>query len=260
MFMFISYSQIRNYADDTTLYVTEQDIEQVIKTLEQDVVITREWLKNNYMKLNEEKCNLINFSKSNINTSLKIDNTTIKPSKEQKLLGISVDKNLSFKGHVESLCKKASQKLHALSRISNYMNDKQVEQMMRVFILSQFSYCPLIWMFCDRQTNNRVNKIHEKSLRLAYDDYESNFQSLLEKDTSTSIHDKNLQLLLTELYKTIHNLNPCFMKEIFTERISGNNLRNISRISLLKQNTNSYGIESATYMGSKLWLEFTNDI
>ena len=260
MFMFISNSQICNYADDTTLYVIEQDIEQAIKTLEQDVVITREWFQNNYMKLNEEKCNLINFSKSNINTSLKIDNTTIKPSKEQKLLGISVEKNLSFKGHVESLCKKASQKLHALSRISNYMDDKQVKQMMRVFILSQFSYCPLIWMFCDRQTNNRVNRIHEKSLRLAYDDYESNFQSPLETDNSTSIHDKNLQLLLTEIFKTINNLNPCFMKEIFTERNSGYNLRNISQMSLSKPNRNSYGIESATYMGSKLWLELTNDI
>ena len=129
--------------------------------------------------------------------------------------------------------------------------------MMRVFILSQFSYCSLIWMFFDRQTNNRVNRIHGKSLRLAH---ESNFQSLLEKDNSTSIHDKNLQLLLTEIYKTIHNLNPSFMKEIFTERNSGYNLRNISRISLLKPNTNSYEIENATYMGSKLWQELTNDI
>ena len=260
MFMFISNSQICNYADDTTLYVIEQDIEQAIKTLEQDVVIMREWFKNNYMKLNEEKCHLINFSKSNNDTSLKIDNTIIKSSKEQKLLGISIDNNLSFKGHVQSLCKKASQKLHALSRISNYMDDKQVKQTMRVFILSQFSYCPLFWKFCDRQTNNRINRIHEKSLRLTYDDYESNFQTLLEKDNSTSIHDKNLQLLLTEIYKTINNLNPSFMKEIFTERNSGYNLRNISRILPSKPNTNSYGIDSATYMGCKLWQELTNDI
>ena len=49
--------------------------------------------------------------------------------------------------------------------------------------------------------NNRINRIHEKSLRLAYDDYESSFQTLLEKDNPTSIHDKNLQLLLTEIYK-----------------------------------------------------------
>ena len=128
MFVFISNSQICNSADDTTLYVIEQDIEQAIKTLEQDVVIRRAWFKKNYIKLN--------FSKSNINTSLKIYNTTIKPSKTPKLLGRSVDKNLSFKGHVESLCKKASQKLHALSQISNYINDKQVKQMMSLHFIT----------------------------------------------------------------------------------------------------------------------------
>ena len=71
------------------------------------------------------------------------------------------------------------------------MDDKQVKQTMRVFILSQFSHCPLIWMLCDLETNNRINRIHEKSLHLAYDDYESNFQTLLEKDNSMSIHDKS---------------------------------------------------------------------
>ena len=176
------------------------------------------------MKLNGDKCHLINFGKGSNDTSLKIDNTVIKPSKEKKLLGISIDNNFSFKGHVQSICKKTSQKLHALSRISNYMNDRQVKQTMHVFILSPFSYCPLIWMFCDRQMNNRINKIHEKSLRLAYDDYESRFKTLLEKDNSTSIHHKNLQLLLTEMYKTLHNLSQSFMKEIFTERNTCYNL------------------------------------
>ena len=128
--------------------------------------------------MNGDKCHLINFGKGSNDTTLKIDKTIIKAS---KLLGISIDNNLSFKGHVQSICKKASQKLHALSRISNYMDDRKIKQTMHVFILSQFSYCPLIWMFCDRQMNNRINRIHEKSLRLAYDDYESSFQTLLEK-------------------------------------------------------------------------------
>ena len=139
MFMFISNSQICRYADDTTLYVIHQDIKQAFKIIEQDVVILREWFQNNYMKMNGDKCHLINFGKGSNDTSLKIDKTIIKPSKQQKLLGISIDNNLSFKGHVQSICKKASQKLHALSRISNYMDDREVKQTMQVFILSQFS-------------------------------------------------------------------------------------------------------------------------
>lgn len=71
--LFISNSQICNYADDTTLHVIDQDTEQAIKTLEQDVVIMREWFQNNCMKLNMDKCHLINFGKSNNYISLKID-------------------------------------------------------------------------------------------------------------------------------------------------------------------------------------------
>ena len=67
------------------------------------------------MKMNGGKCHLINFGKGSNDTSLKIDKTIIKPSKEQKLLGISTGNNLSFKGHVQSICKKASQKLHVLT-------------------------------------------------------------------------------------------------------------------------------------------------
>ena len=71
MFMFISNSQIGNYADDTTLYVIHQDIKQAIKILEQDVVILREWFQNNYMKMNGDKNHLINFGKGSNDTFLK---------------------------------------------------------------------------------------------------------------------------------------------------------------------------------------------
>ena len=105
--MFISNSQICNYPDDTTLYVIHQDIKQAIKTLEQDLIrtILREWFQNNYMKMNGDKCHPKNFGKVSNDTSLKIDKTIIKPSKQQKLLGISIDNNLSFKGHLQSICK-----------------------------------------------------------------------------------------------------------------------------------------------------------
>ena len=67
---------------------------------------------------------------------------------------------------------------------------------MSAFITSQFSYCPLVWMFHGRTMNNRINKIHEKALRLVYKD-ETNLSfdyDLLKKDKSVSIHQRNLQI------------------------------------------------------------------
>ena len=81
--------------------------------------------------------------------SITIGETCVKESTEENLLGITFDQSLSFKQHVRALCKKTGQKLHALARISRYMDTEKLQQLMRAFILSQFSYCPLVWMFYD---------------------------------------------------------------------------------------------------------------
>ena len=88
--------------------------------------------------------------------------------KKAKLQGISIDTTVSFGHHIRSLCKKASQKLHALARIAHCMDFEKRRSFMNAFEMSQFNYCPLIWMFHNRALNNRIDKIHERALRLVY--------------------------------------------------------------------------------------------
>ena len=81
--------------------------------------------------------------------TVKIEEACIKESKEQNLLGITLDQSFSFTTHLKTLCRKASQKLHALTRTSCCMDTGKSKQLMRAFILSQFNFCPFVWMFCD---------------------------------------------------------------------------------------------------------------
>ena len=118
------------------------------------------------MKANADKCHLL--VSSDESCTAKIEDFSIKNSIEEKLLGLKFDSNLSFESHITSLCKKASQKLHALARISHYMDLNKRRNLMKAFITSQFSYCPLIWMFHSRNLNNKINRIHERALRLVY--------------------------------------------------------------------------------------------
>ena len=76
-----------------------------------------------------------------------------------------------------------------------------------------------------RTLNHRINHIHERALRFAYKNSQTDFGSLLEQRNLVSIHVKNLQLLMTEIYKTRSGLSPPFMKVIFAERNTGYNLR-----------------------------------
>ena len=90
---------------------------------------------------------------------------------------------------------------------------------MKAFIESQFQYCPLVWMFHSRAINNRINKLHGRALRLVHKDEQYTFQQLLDKDNTVTIHHRNLQKLVIEMYKLQNNLSPKFMKEIFQEQI-----------------------------------------
>ena len=75
-------------------------------------------------------------------------------------------------------------------------------------IKSQFNYCPLVWTFYSRKSNSMVNKVQERALRLTYKDNENSFQTLLNENNETSVHQRKLQLLMTEIYKIKNNYVP----------------------------------------------------
>ena len=94
------------------------------------------------MKPNGDKCHF--FVTTETSVSINIDGRNVTNKKEQKLHGIKFNSSLSFEGHITSPCKKASQKLHALARIVNYMDLPKRKVLMKAFITSQFRYSPLI--------------------------------------------------------------------------------------------------------------------
>ena len=144
------------------------------------------------MKLNEDKCHFL--VSGNIHECLfaKVGGDLIWESSEEKLLGVTIDKNLNFNPFLTKLCKKVNQKVTALARVARFLPFHKRKILLNAFIESQFSYCPLVWMFCSRNMNNKINRIHERSLRIIYNSYTSSFEDLLKKDNSMTIHQRNI--------------------------------------------------------------------
>jgi hypothetical protein len=108
-----------------------------------------------------------------------------------------------------------SQKISALARVVKFIPFYKKKILLKTFIESQISYCPLIWMFCSRKMNRKINHIHERALGLVYGDYTASFEELLKKDKTLSIHHRNIQYIAIEMYKVINNLSPQILNEIF---------------------------------------------
>ena len=199
LFLFINDIDIASYADDNTPYTVHKNPEKIIKVLENTSVDLLKWFKNNGMKANADKCHLLVNSKEKVCT--KIGSYNIESSEQQKLLGVLIDNKLTFEKHINNLCTKASQKLNALCRVSSFMSTNKKRLVMKTFISSQFSYCPLIWMNHSRTLNNKINRIHERSLRVVHNDKKATFKELLEQGKVVSTHTRNLQILVTEMFK-----------------------------------------------------------
>ena len=207
-------THVCNFADDTTLNACDIELKNVLHELEDNTLTAIIWFENNYMKLNQSKCHFLTCG-STEHLWVKVGKEIIWESQAEKLLGMTVDKNLSFNLHLKILCKKVNQKVSALARIVRILPFQKRQLIMKTFIESQFSYCPLVWMFCSRTMNKKINHIHERALRLVYQDYITSFEGLLKKDNSLTFHHRNIHQVAIEMYKVKHDLSPPFMKELF---------------------------------------------
>ena len=128
--------------------------------------------------------------------------------------------------------------------------------LMKAFIESQFNFCPLIWMFHSRIMNNKINRIHERALRLVYSDHFSSFDELL-----LTNYYRNFQILPIELYNFFHGLSPSIMKNVF--HLNTNipyNLRSSCELYSRNPKTVKYGTEAISYLAPKIWSLVPNAI
>ena len=211
------------------------------------------------MKSNPDK--YIFFCSTSKKVSLIAENKEINNSTHERLLGVKIDSKLSFNTHIDDICKKASLKLNALSRTTPHLDFKKETLLINSFFISQFNYCQLIWMFHNRTKNNKINRLHERCLRLLYNDKKSSFHDLLEKDGSVSIHYRNLRALAIEMYRICNGMAPEIVTENLPLRLQGQyNKRSWSDFTLLIVRTVNYGIESIRYLGPKIWESIPSNI
>ena len=260
LFFILDETEICNYADDTGLHVCDKDLGEVIRRLEHDARLAIEWFESNYMKLNSSKCKVLIAGHRFEHLWLDLGNNKIWESTNAKMLGIRIDNSLKFDKHITELCRNASRKLTALARLSRILPFHKMKILIASFFGSQFSYCPLIWMFHNRKSNEKINKLHERSLRILYNDDTSSFYDLLKKDKSVSMHVRNLRVLAIEMYKVKNNISPNFIVDLFPKSEIVYNFRNCREFIRPKVNTVLWGIESLRYYGPVIWDIIPNEI
>ena len=210
-------SDLGNFADDNSISDSAKNIPDLLKILENESTNAIDWFRGNDMIVNPEKFQAIIFNRrpKDENTyTLNFDNKSIQTSSEVVLLGIEIDNNLKFKKHIHHLVKKAAGQLNFLSKQSKFLNHDAMRIVIESFVLANFNYCPLVWHFCSCESINKLEKIQERAFRLLLNDYESDYDQLLAKANKPTLEIRRIKFLATEIFKTLNNQNPPYMKEI----------------------------------------------
>ena len=148
LYLWITKTDLLNFADDNTITAAERTIENLLSTLETESQAAIEWFKLNEMIVNPEKFQVIVVKKNAKMKNyypLNINDLTINSENSVKLLGIETDNKLPFEQHIYTLCNKASNQLNAIGRIQKFMGFKEKEVLLNSLVYSNFNYCPLVW-------------------------------------------------------------------------------------------------------------------
>ena len=254
---------LHNFADGNTITTIGKTIDGFVHDLETKSESVIEWMDNNNMIANPGKFKAIVLSKNNIDTvgtKFQIREKVIYSSNKVDLLGIAIDNQLNFETRISEICRKAAGQLNALKHLGSYISLESRKILANSFILSNFNYCPLVWYFLTAKQVKKIEKIQERVLRFVHNDYEIDYPSLLKNNKSETMEVKRMRYLTIEIYKTLHCLNPQYMKKLFQLNESRYSFRRPLALIVPKVNQTCYGLRNIRYEGAKIWNHLPNSI
>ena len=177
IFSLLISSSLIVFADDTTTIYSGNDLEEVMRKVENDMKIICEWLENNQLLINKQKTAAIHFppstrrSKQIIeprqeNLTIKVDGYYIDFVHETKLLGAIIDSKLNFDSHIDLVLKKVNSRTFILSRNLKMFPSKFRTSLFKLFIVPNFEYCSsLFFVLNSNQLRRKLEYCFAKSAK-----------------------------------------------------------------------------------------------
>ena len=181
----VNNASLSMYADDYQLYVKGYSVDCVEQLLTNGGHTISKWYKDNFLKGNYDKYNLMLLGRKNKNEdsqsiNVKIDKQVIKSSPDLKLLGVTLDDELSFSTHISDICKKASKKVGVLVRLRNMIPRETKFQLYKSAILPNLTYCYIVWHFCKASDARKIRNSTRTGITCCINDRNGTYEELLE--------------------------------------------------------------------------------
>ena len=157
------------------------------------------------------------------------------------------------------MCRKAARQVNVLRRIGRHLPLSCRKIIYQSFVKSNFNFCPIIWNFCCELNRKKLEKLNLRALRQVYQDYESDYESLLTRDESESLQLQRQRLIAETVFKIFSRDCPSYLHSLISLKENSHRLRN-QNAKLPSFKTVKYGKNAFNYFGAKLWNELPSCI
>ena len=192
--------------------------------------------------------------------SLFLNGTEIKCEDSVKLLGVTIDYLLNFDLHVSNICKKAARQINVLLRLSKFLTIETKNLIYKSFIKSSFNFCPLVWHFCSKTSSAKMEKLQYRALRLVFNDFDSSYETLLERVNMPTLHISRIRLIAVETFKILHKMSPVYLQDLLSYKNSIFSFRYDNLVDVPRVCTTKYGKSSFCYQAAGVWNSLPNDL
>ena len=138
---------------------------------------------------------------------------------------------------INKICKSTGNQLNALLWLKSFLGPKEKEFLVKSFIYSNFNYWLLVWILSHKKSLDKIESLRKWALRFLLNDYVRSYEQLLENSGKCNMNKRRLRFLSIEIYKTLNDLNPSFMKEIFEKWDDNRVTHDRYKIEILEHST-----------------------
>ena len=266
---YIKHSTVDMYADDTLIYVSNHNVNEIENCLNEDLVSLTKWLDNNLMKANVSKTKVMLLGTPNKTSkcnhiNVLMNGTAVENVNTFKYLGVTIDANLKWNDQVKNICRKVSNSLGIMRRIKQYVPQKSLISIYNTMILPHFDYGIVIWSNCNDSAINKVQKLQNTAMRIILSvPFRTHIDDMLKKLGFMDIRSRISYATGCMMFKVLNNMAPCYLSDSFSAINSVHSIftrRNKAGDLYIPMCNTNYGKRTFRYKGCVLWNVLSQDI
>ena len=250
----VNSSSLRLYADDTTQYSADICPTVLEYTINQDLNKLSNWFTGNYLKLNTMKTQAMILGKTKYSYDLSVCNKSIKIDDTLKILGVTLDRNLSFKPHVDVILSKVYAKIGALRRLKRLVPHDVTTRLYKAYVLPHLEYCSPLLLGIGKVLSSKLESANHYGLRTLMNlGTSTDYISVLNTANMCTLEHRRYVQSLTMFFKSYKRQGPIYIANLFKPRLTHYNLRGNNLNVVQPSYNNLHYHKSFSYILSHLW-------